>query len=412
MARPDPPEQVIRRWLDGHGGTVTVDVAALSRTWERDKLPRTERERFEGLLAGVGVRCAPPLRHRVEGQKITLFVRDGAGSGGGPGVAAPSAPDPYAGAMPMAEPAVEPEPEPEPPPEPEPAPEPERPPAPEPEPEPAPRPERINLRRRPPVAPPPPVEPELPADEPEAPEADVEPPSRIGRLSLRRRAPVEPDPLQPEAAEPEAETVEPEPPAPELEPQPDTQVAPPEEPRRLSLRRPPPAAPSPAPEPATALVSQVATAPTAASEPEPAVTTAQEAEAIDDGFAPTEPVDKAAFYGTIAGIVAMLIGSLGPWSKAFVATSYGIDGAGLLVLGAGVTCFAGLALAREHRRVEPLFFIAAAAAASAGVAGSDLRDYVADTAVGPAWGVWFAVLGSIVVALSALVLIVRRDPEP
>ncbi len=104
----------------------------------------------------------------------------------------------------------------------------------------------------------------------------------------------------------------------------------------------------------------------------------------------------------------MVFGSLGPWAKAILVTDYGTDANGWFVLAAAVVAGTSLVVHLRRGRESWLPLIAAGATAFAAAAiAADFRDYVDDSFVGPAWGLYLAFLGCAVVIVVAMSLLVR-----
>ena len=69
-----PPEQVIRDWLEGHGGSVTVGIAALEETWKVERLSPRERKKVERALKSAGVVATPSLAGASRSDRIELSL--------------------------------------------------------------------------------------------------------------------------------------------------------------------------------------------------------------------------------------------------------------------------------------------------------------------------------------------------
>jgi hypothetical protein len=114
----------------------------------------------------------------------------------------------------------------------------------------------------------------------------------------------------------------------------------------------------------------------------------------------------------------MVIGSFGPWARALgIVSVSGTDGDGWIVIGAGVV--AAIALVRQAgtRTRRPYIVAALAGALGIVVTGVDLAelsdkgsaDLFGETLhlVEPAWGIYVALAGSIVVTGLAMLALVR-----
>jgi hypothetical protein len=78
------PEQLIRDYLEEHGGAVVVSARHLVTTWELERWTAAAKERVGGALASVGVETDPPLGGTRRDDPVRLYLtgRDG-GSGAG-----------------------------------------------------------------------------------------------------------------------------------------------------------------------------------------------------------------------------------------------------------------------------------------------------------------------------------------
>ena len=111
----------------------------------------------------------------------------------------------------------------------------------------------------------------------------------------------------------------------------------------------------------------------------------------------------------VAGVVLMVVGSLGPWAKDVFATDYGLDRGGALVIAAGGLAALVLALHARRGHVGRLpIFAAALGALSIGMVASEFREVVDDTFVEPAWGIYVAGVGSVLLVVLSMSLLARR----
>lgn len=128
--------------------------------------------------------------------------------------------------------------------------------------------------------------------------------------------------------------------------------------------------------------------------------------------APAEPSSepRTSRLGLVAVAVGlMVIGSLGPWAKDVFVTDYGLDRDGALVIAAAGLAALMLALhARRSRRAALPIAAAALGAAAIGVLASEFRDVVDDTFVEPAWGLYAAGAGAVLLVALSMSLLVRR----
>lgn len=126
-----------------------------------------------------------------------------------------------------------------------------------------------------------------------------------------------------------------------------------------------------------------------------------------------------------ASLVAMVVGAFGPWVKVFgIVTINGTDGGrdGWVVIGAAaVAALLLLIYAKAHRRwllVLPVL----AGLAGAATAAYDIDDisrlgsgsvFGAGDTFSAQWGIYVSLVGSVSLALAAVVLIMRRrEPAP
>jgi len=83
-----PPEQLIRRWLDEHGPT-TVGMGALAQSWRLESLEGADRREIAAALREAGVVVDPPLETADAEDKLALRVADPAGDADPAGEASP-----------------------------------------------------------------------------------------------------------------------------------------------------------------------------------------------------------------------------------------------------------------------------------------------------------------------------------
>ncbi len=84
-----PPEQLIRRWLDEHG-PATVGMGALAQSWRLASLEDADRREIAAALREAGVVVDPPLETADAGDKLALRVADPAGDAVAAGDVAPA----------------------------------------------------------------------------------------------------------------------------------------------------------------------------------------------------------------------------------------------------------------------------------------------------------------------------------
>jgi len=123
---------------------------------------------------------------------------------------------------------------------------------------------------------------------------------------------------------------------------------------------------------------------------------------------PAEPRAVSLWLVALA-IGLMVAGSLGPWAKDIFVTDYGLDRDGALVMGAAGLAALVLALHARHGRQSSLPIVAAALGALAiGIVASEFREVLDDTFVEPAWGLYAAAAGSVLLVIVSMALLVRR----
>lgn len=83
-----PPEQLIRRWLDEHG-PVTVAMGALAQSWRLESLGEDDRREIAAALREAGVVVDPALETADAEDKLALRVADPAGDVAATGEASP-----------------------------------------------------------------------------------------------------------------------------------------------------------------------------------------------------------------------------------------------------------------------------------------------------------------------------------
>ncbi len=83
-----PPEQLIRRWLDEHGPS-TVGMGALAQSWRLESLTEDDRREIAAALREAGVVVDPALESADADDKLALRVADPAGDAAPAGVPSP-----------------------------------------------------------------------------------------------------------------------------------------------------------------------------------------------------------------------------------------------------------------------------------------------------------------------------------
>lgn len=66
------PEESIRQYLDGHGGSVEVSVRQAVSSWRLEDPTREDRARIDRALAAAGVQAEPPLEQGELDSRVTL----------------------------------------------------------------------------------------------------------------------------------------------------------------------------------------------------------------------------------------------------------------------------------------------------------------------------------------------------
>lgn len=129
------------------------------------------------------------------------------------------------------------------------------------------------------------------------------------------------------------------------------------------------------------------------------------------------------FWWAVVSAGLMIVGSFGPWSRAFIVTVSGVDGDGWLVILAAVAALVALYFGAKRpglRRVS-IIVCALAGAAGLGVVIYDGNDIFGNQSSGdeddlfggtdlvtPGWGIWMAGLASASLVLASIALYVRR----
>lgn len=131
----------------------------------------------------------------------------------------------------------------------------------------------------------------------------------------------------------------------------------------------------------------------------------------------------------------MIVGSFGPWARAFIVTVSGVDGDGWLVILAAVAALVALYFGANRPRLRRVSILVCALAGAAGLAVVlyDGNDIFGDQSTGdeddlfggtdlvtPGWGIWMAGLASASLLFASIALLVRRwganepagKPEP
>lgn len=129
------------------------------------------------------------------------------------------------------------------------------------------------------------------------------------------------------------------------------------------------------------------------------------------------------FWWALASAGLMIVGSFGPWARAFIVTVSGVDGDGWLVILAAVAALAALYFGakRPGLRFVSIIVCALAGAAGLGVVIYDGNDIFGNQSSGdeddlfggadlvtPGWGIWVAGLASASLVLASIALYVRR----
>lgn len=108
-------------------------------------------------------------------------------------------------------------------------------------------------------------------------------------------------------------------------------------------------------------------------------------------------------------IALMVLGALGPWSKAVFVTDYGTDRAGWAVLAVAAVATGLLIVhARRGRRSIMPLLVAVLATFAVTLVASELRELSEDEFIGPAWGAYAAFVGSAGLVISSVALLARR----
>jgi hypothetical protein len=133
------------------------------------------------------------------------------------------------------------------------------------------------------------------------------------------------------------------------------------------------------------------------------------------------------FWWAVASSGLMIIGSFGPWARAFIVSVSGVDGDGWLVILAAVAALVALyfGVKRPRLRVVSIIVCALAGAAGLAVVIYDGMDIFGDQSSGdeddlfgdidlvtPGWGIWMAGLASASLVIASIVLFVRRWASP
>jgi hypothetical protein len=108
-------------------------------------------------------------------------------------------------------------------------------------------------------------------------------------------------------------------------------------------------------------------------------------------------------------LALMVFGSLGPWAKNVFVTDYGIDRAGDVILVIALLAALVLILHARGGSHSPLPLLAALLATVALVIlAADFRELVDDQALGPAWGLYAAFVGSAALVALSMSLLTKR----
>jgi hypothetical protein len=129
------------------------------------------------------------------------------------------------------------------------------------------------------------------------------------------------------------------------------------------------------------------------------------------------------FWWAVASAALMVVGSFGPWARAFIVTVSGVDGDGWLVIFAAIGALAALYFGASKPRLRRVSIIVCAIAGAAGLAVViyDGNDIFGDQSSGdeddlfggadlvtPGWGIWMAGVASASLILASIALYVRR----
>jgi hypothetical protein len=129
------------------------------------------------------------------------------------------------------------------------------------------------------------------------------------------------------------------------------------------------------------------------------------------------------FWWAVVSAALMIVGSFGPWARAFIVTVSGVDGDGWLVIFAALAALGVLYLGVTRPRLRRLSIVVCALAGAAGLAVViyDGNDIFGDQSSGdeddlfggadlvtPGWGIWMAGLASASLILASVALYVRR----
>lgn len=156
--------------------------------------------------------------------------------------------------------------------------------------------------------------------------------------------------------------------------------------------------------------------PAGVTSPEPARESPESATRGDStppqGVKSPEPAGKRPLAARLAPVAIglMVLGALGPWSKAVFVTDYGTERAGWAVLAVAVVAAVLLLVhaSRGYRSAMPLL-VAVLGTFTVALVASELRELSEDEFVGPAWGAYVAFAGSAGLVLSSVALLARRS---
>jgi hypothetical protein len=147
---------------------------------------------------------------------------------------------------------------------------------------------------------------------------------------------------------------------------------------------------------------------------------------MSDGIRGELSGQSRAFWWAAASAGLMIIGSFGPWARAFIVTVYGVDGDGWFVIGAAVVALGMLYLYARRRGVSRWPLVVAAVAGGVGilVVAVDGEDIFGNQGTGedeffgdvdlikPGWGIVMAGLASISLIAASVYLLLREKPAP
>jgi hypothetical protein len=129
------------------------------------------------------------------------------------------------------------------------------------------------------------------------------------------------------------------------------------------------------------------------------------------------------FWWAVVSAALMIVGSFGPWARAFIVTVSGVDGDGWFLVFAAIAALVLLYLGVKRPRLRLVAIIACVLAGVVGLGiviydGNDIFGkqssgdeddlFGGEDLVTPGWGIWMAGLASGSLILSGLALFVTR----